>query len=60
MSEAIRKIWDAIKYGPESKLVTFESPDKGGTIFQCTTTTNSRTGKITRKRELIKEGDNDE
>ena len=60
MSEAIRKIWDAIKYGPEKKLVTFESPDKGKTVFQCTTTTNSRTGKTIRKRELIKEGDDDE
>ena len=27
MSEAIRKIWDAIKYGPEDKLITFESPE---------------------------------
>ncbi len=54
MSEAIRKIWDAIKYGPEEKLVTFESPDKGNTVFQCTSTTNKRTGQITRQRELIK------
>jgi|TARA_R110000851_G_scaffold145960_3_gene285508 hypothetical protein len=60
MSEAIRKIWDAIKYGPEDKLITFESPNKGGIIYQCTTTTNKRTGQITRKRELIKEGDEDE
>ena len=59
MSEAIRKIWDAIKYGPEEKLVTFESPDKGKTVFQCTSTTNKRTGRITRQRELIKEN-NDE
>ena len=59
MSEAIRKIWDAIKYGPEEKLVTFESHDKGKTVFQCTSTTNKRTGQITRQRELIKEN-NDE
>ena len=54
MSETIRKIWDAIKYGPEKTLVTFESPDKGKTVFQCTSTTNKRTGQITRQRELIK------
>ena len=59
MSETIRKIWDAIKYGPEETLVTFESPDKGKTVFQCTSTTNKRTGEITRQRELIKEN-NDE
>ena len=55
MSEAIRKIWDAIKYGPEEKLITFESPDTCKTVFQCTSTTNRRTGQITRQRELIKE-----
>ena len=55
MSEAIRKIWDAIKYGPEETLITYESPDKGKTVFQCTSTTNRRTGQITRQRELIKE-----
>jgi uncharacterized protein (UPF0218 family) len=60
MSEAIRKIWDAIKYGPEEKLVTYESPDKGKTVFRCTSTTNKRTGHITRQRELIKEGESDE
>ena len=54
MSETIRKIWDAIKYGPEETLITFESPDKGKTVFQCTSTTNKRTGQITRQRELIK------
>jgi len=54
MSETIRKIWDAIKYGPEETLVTFESPDKGKTVFQCTSTTNKRTGQITRQRELIR------
>ena len=54
MSEAIRKIWDAIKYGPEETLITYESPDKGKTIFQCTSKTNKRTGQITRQRELIK------
>jgi len=59
MSETIRKIWDAIKYGPEETLVTFESPDKGKTVLQCTSTTNKRTGQITRQRELIKEN-NDE
>ena len=59
MSEAIRKIWDAIKYGPDKKLVTFESPDKGKTVFKCTSTTNKRTGQITRQRELIKENDDD-
>ena len=60
MSETIRKIWDAIKYGQEEKLITFESPDKGKTVFQCTSTTNKRTGRIKRQRELIKEGENDE
>ena len=54
MSEAIRKIWDAIKYGPEETLITYESPDKGKTVFQCTSKTNKRTGQITRQRELIK------
>ena len=54
MSETIRKIWDAIKYGPEEKLITFESPDKGKTVYQCTSKTNKRTGQITRQRELIK------
>ena len=60
MSETIRKIWDAIKYGPDEKLITFESPDKGKTVFQCTSTTNKRTGRITRQRELIKEGESNE
>jgi hypothetical protein len=60
MSETIRKIWDAIKYGPEEKLITFESPDKGGTVYKCTTTINKRTGLRNRQRELIKEGENDE
>lgn len=55
MSETIRKIWDAIKYGPEETLVTYESPDKGKTIYQCTSKTNKRTGQVTRQRELIKE-----
>ena len=59
MSEAIRKIWDAIKYGPDEKLVTFESPNKGKTVFKCTSTINKKTGQITRQRELIKENDDD-
>lgn len=59
MSDTIRKIWDAIKYGPEEKLVTYESPDKGKTVFQCVSTINKRTGQITRQRELIKENDDD-
>ena len=33
----------------------YESPDKGKTVYQCTSTTNRRTGQITRQRELIKE-----
>ena len=57
MSDTIRKIWDAIKYGPEEKLVTYESPDKGKTIF--IPTVNKRTGQVTRQRELIKENDDD-
>jgi hypothetical protein len=60
MSETIKKIWDAIKYGPDQVIVTFESPDKGGTIFKCTTTYNKRTGLKNRQRELIKEGEDDE
>lgn len=59
MSDTIRKIWDAIKYGPEEQLVTYESPDKGKTIFQCISTVNKRTGQVTRQRELIKENDDD-
>ena len=59
MSDTIRKIWDAIKYGPEEKLVTYESPDKGKTVFQCVSTVNKRTGQVTRQRELIKENDDD-
>jgi len=59
MSDTIRKIWDAIKYGPEEQLVTYESPDKGKTVFQCTSTINKRTGQVTRQRELIKENDDD-
>lgn len=59
MSDTIRKIWDAIKYGPEEKLVTYESPDKGKTVFQCISTVNKRTGQVTRQRELIKENDDD-
>ena len=59
MSETIRKMWDAIKYGPEDKIVTYESPDRGKTVFQKTTTINKRTGLINRQRELIKEN-NDE
>ena len=59
MSDTIRKIWDAIKYGPEEKLVTYESPDKGKTVFQCISIVNKRTGQVTRQRELIKENDDD-
>ena len=59
MSDTIRKIWDAIRYGPEEKLVTYESPDKGKTVFQCISTVNKRTGQVTRQRELIKENDDD-
>ena len=59
MSDTIRKIWDAIKYGPEEKLVTYESPDRGKTVFQCISTVNKRTGQVTRQRELIKENDDD-
>ena len=59
MQDTIRKIWDAIKYGPEEKLVTYESPDKGKTVFQCISTVNKRTGQVTRQRELIKENDDD-
>jgi hypothetical protein len=55
MSDKIKKIWDAIKYGPEETLITFESPDKGKTVFECKTTINKRTGQINRQRELVKE-----
>ena len=41
------------------KLVTYESPDKGKTVFQCISTVNKRTGQVTRQRELIKENDDD-
>ena len=60
MSKTIKTIWDAIKYGPDKVIVTFESPDKGGTVFKCTTTYNERTGLKNRQRELIKEGEDDE
>ncbi len=53
MSDTIKKIWDTIKYGPDEKIVTYESPDRGRTIFQKTTTINKRTGQINRQRELI-------
>ncbi len=53
MSEAIRKIWDAIKYGPEETLITYESPDKGKTVFQCTSKTNKRTSNLITFWQLI-------
>jgi len=54
MSDTIKKIWDTIKYGPSQELITFESPDKGKTVYRCKSIHNKRTGQINRQRELIK------